>query len=427
MALSLPSPIPKGPVDPRAQKVTVSQGGHAPGISTGPAKPKGTKPSKPNRPLLTNQAPKAPAATPTSDAMGLFQTTLAQIRALQTPVNQTAITQPYTDAATTTGQLGQGLSADLLKSGQTAQDQYNAGRNDALQHASTFGISSGAGADNMVQPGELDGNQILSSSTQASSAAALQAASAWQALLARTAAHAVSAAQATHDANETAAETSLAGTIPSMVEANKTLAFQKASAKQSNDYLESTLTEKQREAQAKIQAQERGQDTTQTTAERGQDIGARTAAASLKERTAHDIATVKGATARAQLAQKNKGIQGIPQVLSILKTGKAGTAKKQTGWKIAVQTEIPGQPGVGYGSIQYLPTNNTNVAPPGFVRVGNQAPQPVYSYATTGAAGLTQAAWDKAVGVLMIANKPRGMTHAQAVAEMKTITPRPPA
>lgn len=362
------------------------------------------------------------APPPESDAMGLFRTTLAQIRSLQTPVNTAAISAPYDSASVAAGQLGTGLAAAQQASGQAAQSQYAKARDEAQQHAASFGVAVHA-----PPPGVEDtGSALLAQQTQAQTAAANQAGAAWANLLNQMKTGAISRATIAHDQRAQDQEVALAGQIPSWEQANKTLDFQKSAASMQNDYLLSTLTQKERDALRRDQTNRFGITTTANTAATAETGRNTRAAASLADRLRHDTATIQGAMKRAQLLKTNRGTQGLDKALSIMRQGKAGTTKTQTGWTVMVQPEIPGQPGVGYGTAQPWPTANTSPGwhPTGYVRVQGQQPQPVYKTTPVAAKGLSLQSWNAMVTVVKQSNP--GMSVAEAQNIVQHLTPRPP-
>lgn len=409
------------PAPMKPPKVAVSPGGHGPVFK--PKKPKVTKPK--TTVSSTSVVRRAAPLTPQQTAEGFFRSTLEQIRSLQKPVDTAAIAAPYTAAQGATTQLGAGLAQSLIGTGGQAQAQYNAGRNDAQQHAAAFGISAGAGANPMAL--EDNGSQLIGQQTQAQAAAANQAAAAWNQLLERTKAAATSKAVSDRAASDQQVETSLASNIPQWRQNAETLAFQKQTAKQNNDYLLSTLTEKQREARNKIRVQERGQDMRSATAaagEAGQDARlTRSIAAGEK----HDKTTQAGLNKRAQnVITKTKNSAGMTQILAALKPTAGGKVTEGAGWVASVQ-QIDPTTNEPYGPIMSLPVKDVResqqgmpgAVPKTFKIVGAKA---VTKSVPGASQGITLASWNKAVGIAM---SQRGMTRAEAQRFVQNLTPRP--
>lgn len=392
-------------------------------------------PKLPKAPKITT--PKTAVSTgsmiPSSSqhALDLFRTTLAQIRSLSTPVDKTAILQPYQDASVATGQLGTGLATALQGSGQAAQDQYNQGRNQATAQGAAFGISSGAGADAMVRPGELDGNSLLAQQTQANAAAAHGAATAWQGLLGRLGAGAVSKAVTDRADRDYQVATSLAGNIPTWAQNEDTLNFQKDTARKNYALALGTASDKKSNELRNWLLDVRKQGATEDYNQGLLDIGNRNAATGEKRTQAQITAEADRVShwntveTRLKASAKKNGLTSS-DVNSILKTlkGPTGTASKGTsGYTITrIATDpsigqIPGTESTYFSTIQNPPQE------PGWTQVGTGKP-----VTTTGSKESQQFSWSRYKAATNLAKqyaKQRGVTlTAKDIIQMLGPTPK---
>lgn len=369
-------------------------------------------------------------APPEDPIMAIYRSTLAEIRKAAGPIDDNAIYKPYGEGMVVAGQIGQGAAAADAANSQRAQDQYGKASAEANAHAAAAGISAGGVGDANVTPDTTPG--LLAQQSQAQQDAAIGAATAWQQLLNRVGRATVSKAHTDQETSIGQASMSLAASIPSMRNAKDTLDFQKKSQHDTDVYLRSTLTEKQRAAMAAEELADkklRGEQLTaaeELTIKKYNAITGRTNATTgqgqLKERIRNDNLTYKGAMTRARMAAKN-GVEGLDQVLAAIKPDKATQETPVTGYRVTYLAD-PNGINAGGPAINTTVTDPNQSPPDGYLATKSGKSNPVYG--PTGkvqGGGVTLAGWNKGVGILMVRN---GWTKAKAIKEMKKITPQPP-
>lgn len=397
--MAVPSPVVKPKLTPSTPGgVVMSPGGRV------PPKPKAPKKTTPKKTLPVQTR----AATPMQGAEDLFRTTLSQIRSLQTPLNTTAIAQPYTDASVATGQLGAGLATAVQGTGQAAQDQYAHARDEAQQHAAGFGISAGAGANPTAL--QDNGSSMIAQQTQAQAAAANQAAAAWQTILERAKATAVSKAQTDRQNQDTQTETQLASNIPGWAQNAEQLAFQKDTAKKNYVLALGTADDKRTNALRDYLLGVRKQGATENYQQGLLNLDSRKADqtdTAEADRVTH-WSTVETRLKKAAANKKN-GLSSsdVGQILSTLKGPASKSSKSQQGFKIIVQ---PKDASGFYGQAESIPLNHEPTAadiPAGYAQLGDTQP----NYVTTGG-GSQKFSWSRykaAVGVARTLAAQRGV------------------
>lgn len=366
-------------------------------------------------------APKPAPVTPQDAALAAFHTALAQIQGAVPAVDPNAVMAPYKASEVAAGQLGTGLQGSVLQSGQAAQQQYQQGLGQAQQQAAQFGIAAG-GSPTQLQN---NGTQQLATQTNAYAAAAPAAAAAWQALLERTGANAVNTANQNRASTIASGSTSLAASIPSLINDAKTQAFQQKTEGFNERLAETQLTDKQA-----ADLRDYNLNVTKANNTAANDKTTTSISASrLAETKRHDRATEKGLATRARAAAKT-GAKGIPQVLAALKistgTG-ATTTKAAKGFDVQVQPwgiKSDGTTGaLGPAVTKHLPRLDATL--PGYKILTNTATTHYETVPSSGTAGggMTLAQWNKAVGIYQQYN---GVSKSDAVKAVQQITPRPP-
>lgn len=385
-----------------------------------PPRPKPSKPKAPKAPGFVG-IPKAAPVTPTSTAMGAFRTALAQLQASTPQVDAGAIRAPYVASEQVTGQLGAGYQAAEQQAAQAAQAQYAQAQQQAQGHAAAFGISAGAGAN----PTALsdNGTAQLAQQGQAYTAAAPAATAQWQALLERTAGAKVSDAQLQRSQGLTAAQQSLATSLPGAIGNEEDRAFQRHTQSFNERLAESQLTDKEAAdlrqygidvGKLKLQGQ---QFDTTTDINRG------------KLKVQQDTLKLKQ---RAASIQKT-GLKGVPGAVSALtaaataKPPKAGsTTKVARGWDVQVVSYDPESDATGT-KITTVQVPDKRHAPAGFKIVAGTTAKPHYDTVPartgqTGALGVTKSLWDAQFRSLMAQNQ----DVPNAAAQIKRLLgPRP--
>ncbi len=299
-------------------------------------------PVKPKAPKLRRIAAPKPI-TPENAAMTTFRAALQQLNQAVAPVNTAAIQAPYDAASVATAGLGEGLAANLVATGQQAQDQYTQGFKLAQQAAASFGISAGAGANPTVL--ENTGTGYLANRTQADTSAAASATTAWQQLLARTSAAKVADAQTQRQGVIDQGRASLSANLPSLIGSEKDRAFQKKTARDNMGLAYSQLTAKQQS-----DAQQYGLDYAKAAAGATSDAeAARIKRAQLAQKTRTDAAKVRVSQETLALKRRTaaasaaglKGVASVAKALTSVTSTKPGTKKTPKGWDVTYQVLDP--------------------------------------------------------------------------------------
>lgn len=392
-----------------------------------PKPPKAPKAPKPSAPKITK--PKAPAPAKikpidpnqvaTNNAMSAFRTALAQLQSSTPAVDSNAIYAPYRASEAVTGQLGQGLQTAVTSAGQAAQTQYGAGLAEAQKNAAQFGISAGAGANPTALTGDTGG--LIAQQTQAQAAAAPMAATAWQQLLERSAGAKVADAQLQRQNSLVSGEQQLSAGLPSAIQNEKQLGFQQDTAKKNFALAVGTAADKRtndlRDYLLGATKAQTSANSAATNAEiKKASLAQKTKNDAAKLRVSQDALAVKK-TAAAQKTATAKGIQGISQVNSFLKTSAgAKGAKPITGYKVTYLADPNGISAGGPPVTLTVKDPNTAQPPSGYTKPPGSAATAVYGQATAGAkATLSLSKWTQALAQLKAANKGRGIPDSELI------------
>lgn len=372
------------------------------------------------------------AATPPEDPiMTMFRSTLEQIKANSTPIDETLIRQPFRDSQVVANGLGQGLAAAEQDNYGKTQGQLTSARDEANASAARYGTATGAGPG-QVNPADSQGDTLLAQQSQAQQNAAVGASRAWSDLLERLGTAAVSKAQLDRQGGIDQASMSLAASLPSMYQARDSLDLQRDTAQANNRYLLSSLDAKQRQFYQQDSTTRRGQDVSAANNKRSvtgandrSDASINAAntrnAATIAGANSRNAATIKGAATRAKVAAK-AGVKGVSEAVKAITPGTVKDSRKIVGYWVIYPVDQTGINAGGSPLRQFVNDPKTATTPEGYLP--NKVGKPEYSPAGVSKnTGVTLAMWNKGVGILRVQN---GWTLAQARAQMQKISPKPP-